>query len=299
MNNNNKIMNEYKGIYYQDESEQHFYEGGAHFKYIDLYTVLESIAKITKQRTQSAQSRHSKPKTRNAQPLLYQTNTKLKTRRDNSELYKYIMDHYSNIQTSSNNRIKTRSLVTKRNKVKDDSTRRHLSVTKTTMPNTRNSNNSEQFQKSNTIMNYNKKNRHISLETTHNDKPQVSNKVLNGKKNSMSKNRRAMEYSMKVMRFNKNMRPRKKDNCYYVNNIKIIDDTTLNESKIKSRNNKNSISFKTNSVERSSIGYTVDRNRKEILSKSNYTQIYLKKNVIKSKFQSSFRNKTPLTKTVL
>ena len=148
-------------------------------------------------------------------------------------------------------------------------------------------------------MNYNnsqiKKNRHISLEATHSDKPLLSNKVLNGKKNSMSKNRRALEYSMKVMRFNKNMKPRKKENCHYVNNIKIIDDITLNESKIKSRNNKNSISFKISSVDRSSMGYTVDRNRKEILSKSNYTQIYLKKNLIKSKFQSSFRNKTPLT----
>ena len=209
------------------------------------------------------------------------------------------MDHYSNIQTSSINKIKTRSLITKRNKVKDDSTKRHLSVTKTTMPNTRNSDNSDQFQKSNTIMNYNnsqiKKNRHISLEATHSDKPLLSNKVLHGKKNSMSKNRRALEYSMKVMRFNKNMKPRKKENCHYVNNIKIIDDITLNESKIKSRNNKNSISFKTSSVDRSSMGYTVDRNRKEILSKSNYTQIYLKKNLIKSKFQSSFRNKTPLT----
>ena len=47
-------MNEYKGIYYQDDTEQHFYEGGAHFKYKDLYTILESLAKITKQRTQSA-----------------------------------------------------------------------------------------------------------------------------------------------------------------------------------------------------------------------------------------------------
>ena len=88
-------------------------------------------------------------------------------------------------------------------------------------------------------MNYNnsqiKKNRHISLEATHSDKPLLGNKVLHGKKNSMSKNRRALEYSMKVMRFNKNMKPRKKENCHYVNNIKIIDDTTLNESKIKSQ----------------------------------------------------------------
>lgn len=227
------------------------------------------------------------------------------------------MDHYTNILTSTNNnnRIKTRSLVTKRNKIKDDSTKRHLSVTKTTMPNTRNSNNSDQIQKSNTVMNYNqiKKNRHISLETTHkayndisNEKPPINNKVLNGKKNSMSKNRRAMEYSMKVMKFNMHLKPRKKENCHYINNIKVINESTINESKVKSRNNKNSISFKTNSVDKtvekessSFMGYTMDRNRKELLSKSNYTQIYLKKNVIKNRFQSSFRNKTPLTKTIL
>ena len=38
-------MEEYKGIYYDDETEQKFYEGGAHFKYISLYKVLEKIAK--------------------------------------------------------------------------------------------------------------------------------------------------------------------------------------------------------------------------------------------------------------
>ena len=111
---------------------------------------------------------------------------------------------------------------------------------------------------------------------------------------------------MKVMKFNMHLKPRKKENCHYINNIKVINESTINESKVKSRNNKNSISFKTNSVDKtvekessSFMGYTMDRNRKELLSKSNYTQIYLKKNVIKNRFQSSFRNKTPLTKTIL
>jgi hypothetical protein len=38
-------MEEYKGIYYNDNAEQHFYEGGAHFKYKELYIILEEIAK--------------------------------------------------------------------------------------------------------------------------------------------------------------------------------------------------------------------------------------------------------------
>lgn len=38
-------MEEYKGIYYGDEVEQKYYEGGAHFKYNKLYKILEKIAK--------------------------------------------------------------------------------------------------------------------------------------------------------------------------------------------------------------------------------------------------------------
>ena len=38
-------MEEYKGIYYGDESERKFFEGGAHFQYIKLYKVLDKIAK--------------------------------------------------------------------------------------------------------------------------------------------------------------------------------------------------------------------------------------------------------------
>ena len=36
-------MHEYKGIYYGENNEQLFYEGGAHFKYIELYRRLEIL----------------------------------------------------------------------------------------------------------------------------------------------------------------------------------------------------------------------------------------------------------------
>ena len=37
-------MEEYKGIYYNDNTKQQYYEGGAHFKYIELYRSLEELA---------------------------------------------------------------------------------------------------------------------------------------------------------------------------------------------------------------------------------------------------------------
>ena len=38
-------MEEYKGLYYNDNTEQQFYEGGAHFQYKDLYQILEELVK--------------------------------------------------------------------------------------------------------------------------------------------------------------------------------------------------------------------------------------------------------------
>ncbi len=37
--------NNFKGIFYNVNEEQKFFEGGAHFKYNDLYKILESIYK--------------------------------------------------------------------------------------------------------------------------------------------------------------------------------------------------------------------------------------------------------------
>lgn len=38
-------MEDYKGIYYNDDEEQSYYEGGAHFKYSELYKILEELSK--------------------------------------------------------------------------------------------------------------------------------------------------------------------------------------------------------------------------------------------------------------
>lgn len=48
-------MEEYKGIYYNDDgNEQQVYEGGAHFSYFELYTILEKLSKQSQQRHRSA-----------------------------------------------------------------------------------------------------------------------------------------------------------------------------------------------------------------------------------------------------
>ncbi len=38
-------MEDYKGIYYNDDTKQKYYEGGAHFKYKELYKILEELSK--------------------------------------------------------------------------------------------------------------------------------------------------------------------------------------------------------------------------------------------------------------
>ena len=70
-------MEEYKGIYYGDETEQKFYEGGAHFKYSRLYRILEKIAK----------ERNAKEK---KQELLYvhKSNNLNKSNNNNKNIYK-------------------------------------------------------------------------------------------------------------------------------------------------------------------------------------------------------------------
>ena len=37
-------MADYKGIYYKNDNKQIFYEGGAHFNYYKLYTILKKLA---------------------------------------------------------------------------------------------------------------------------------------------------------------------------------------------------------------------------------------------------------------
>jgi hypothetical protein len=47
---------EYKGYFYGNDEEKDYYEGGAHFSYFELYSILEKLSKQTQARQRSAQN---------------------------------------------------------------------------------------------------------------------------------------------------------------------------------------------------------------------------------------------------
>lgn len=53
-------MADYKGIYYKDDSKQRYFEGGAHFKYIHLFRILEKLSSAQKIKLQKEQLIHNK-----------------------------------------------------------------------------------------------------------------------------------------------------------------------------------------------------------------------------------------------
>ncbi len=55
-------MADYKGIYYNDESKQRYFEGGAHFKYFQLYKALERLSAAQKIKLKREQLIHNKEK---------------------------------------------------------------------------------------------------------------------------------------------------------------------------------------------------------------------------------------------
>lgn len=58
-------MAEYKGIYYDDNSKEKYFEGGAHFRYKQLYKILEKLSaaqKIRLNREKLIKDRQAKKK---------------------------------------------------------------------------------------------------------------------------------------------------------------------------------------------------------------------------------------------
>ena len=82
-------MEEYKGIYYNDNAEQQYYEGGAHFKYIELYKILDEMAN-------KANSKKI-PKT-----IKQNTNINMRTRNNKNNLSQSKTNNESNYFTHNN-----------------------------------------------------------------------------------------------------------------------------------------------------------------------------------------------------
>ena len=54
-------MYEYKGIYYGEESERKYFEGGAHFKYLHLYKILDKLSKEQKRQQEQQRTERENP----------------------------------------------------------------------------------------------------------------------------------------------------------------------------------------------------------------------------------------------
>lgn len=62
------MSDDYKGIYYNNNYEQQFYEGGAHFKYSDLYKQLLLLS--TKEKSKES-NKHKKELSANRKNVYY------------------------------------------------------------------------------------------------------------------------------------------------------------------------------------------------------------------------------------
>ena len=137
-------MEEYKGIYYGDESERKFFEGGAHFQYIKLYKVLDKIAKErnakekekelfihTKNNLSNSLNKQIIKDKRTRNILSYLDSNKISyntismnTNNNKNDSFNYLQQTYSSLKkTGTKNKIKNNSslpiqkkIVTSRNK---------------------------------------------------------------------------------------------------------------------------------------------------------------------------------------
>ena len=94
-------MNEYKGLYYGDDEndEPKFFEHGAHFRYNELYNILENLLKKlpNNRRGFSEDNINSNYKTKN------QNSNKKEKKFVNNNIIHNIMSRNKNIENDNNN----------------------------------------------------------------------------------------------------------------------------------------------------------------------------------------------------
>ena len=116
-------MDNYKGFFYNNNKEQKYFEGGAHFKYKDLYQMLLLLGGILPQiesknnnilfnnntlenndNNLNINIKKQKPKTRNINQFNYTNNPNTQiTINKNHKIEKNIKNNFSNIYIKSNN----------------------------------------------------------------------------------------------------------------------------------------------------------------------------------------------------
>ena len=100
-------MKEYKGIYYGDDTEKKYFEGGAHFKYIKLYKILEQIAYEQKLKEKEEKQKELYVHKRNKLSNLTQNNNinnldNISKEKKSRNVQGYFNNNITNISTTNN-----------------------------------------------------------------------------------------------------------------------------------------------------------------------------------------------------
>ena len=100
-------MKEYKGIYYGDDTEKKYFEGGAHFKYIKLYKILEQIEYEQKLKEKEEKQKELYVHKRNKLSNLTQNNNinnldNISKEKKSRNVQGYFNNNITNISTTNN-----------------------------------------------------------------------------------------------------------------------------------------------------------------------------------------------------
>ena len=272
-------MNDYKGIYFGDTTEQQFYEHGAHFKYSSLVSKLTELQEKLKPKT----------RTRNTQSSIFQSSTEAPgaartfhsytKKKDTMSQFIHTCNKNENLPTSKTKYINLSNRGTKDSK---DLKKKKLISTNAPLSNNSRNRQIKDLITLNSLISCGivKKNRHISLE-------------LN-KKKGLSDNKTPNKRSTSKMTSVKSKIPE----GIKIKNFNIIKDNSVknpHNSVAKSKKNARSISKNTKSRNPDNLTQRTDKNNtiaKSIFSlkaklnetkdpNNNYAQMYLKKNFFK------------------
>ena len=320
-------MQEYKGIYYGEEKEQKFFEGGAHFKYESLFRILEFLAK--QQSSSSRRHFNNSPsyrkqqisikihkdssnlkKSRNILNFSYinksNLTTQIKKRNDSSNSKNNIKRKYLDSKMKSNSTYAKKKPIPKKNVI----SRNVDSITFKGKPNTlltkklQNAAAHKKNGKSSSSLDKNKSN-NTHINKSHNKStnskykksfPNLKN-IFNNNKSDLTDRKYSKKIKVDMKRLhnllNSNLSSLDEDTTNNMNSIKNIKiksgnrTNRLNENKIKLRNS----NYLNHSIHDSSVLVT-NNNKIKITDKNNLTQKQkIKvKNIIKDKNMTKSNN---------
>lgn len=289
-------MEDYKGIYYNESKEEKYFEGGAHFKYIDLFKALKTLGGIVPQRNyenpsilnnfidtnneeneyykKKEKEKKQKPKTRNINNMNFINNPNTKITFNENKIHKK-----SNLKINNFNYIKQKTSEKNINNKFYEKNKALIHI----HPNSQRYHMNYNLSKTVLIKSLNNNNSIIRKMLSNNYyEPNQTNNIFNYIKYAHFKN--------KSDAFLKNNDKDKKNNFDILNNIKVKKKIAYME--MKAPNNLQN-SMKINSINRLNNNETnSNRNKNFFTKKNNCLIVYSKSkiNLYKSRLNTQFNN---------